>query len=81
MQARVVLAVLTIGILALPITAAAQEATLTGQVADSTGAVLPGVVVRAVHEATGTTTEVRNWLALRRSRGPDCRCRSARKSW
>jgi hypothetical protein len=58
MQARVVLAVLTIGILALPITAAAQEATLTGQVADSTGAVLPGVVVRAVHEATGTTTEV-----------------------
>jgi hypothetical protein len=58
MQARVVLAVLTIAILALPITAAAQEATLIGQVVDTTGAVLPGVVVRAIHEATGTTTEV-----------------------
>ena len=45
-------------ILALPITASAQEATLTGQVTDATGAVLPGVVVRAIHEATGTTTEV-----------------------
>ena len=58
MRSRVVLAVLTTGILALPITASAQEATLTGQVVDTTGAVLPGVVVRAIHEATGTTTEV-----------------------
>ena len=58
MQSRVVLAVLTTGILALPIAASAQEATLTGQVTDTTGAVLPGVVVRAIHEATGTTTEV-----------------------
>ena len=58
MQSRVVLAVLTTGILALPIGASAQEATLIGQVADTTGAVLPGVVVRAIHEATGTTTEV-----------------------
>ena len=58
MQSRVVLAMLTTGILALPITAFAQEATLTGQVTDATGAVLPGVVVRAIHEATGTTTEV-----------------------
>src|SRR5688572_8504382 len=58
MRARVVLAVLTTGLLALPIGALAQEATLIGQVADTTGAVLPGVVVRAIHEATGTTTEV-----------------------
>ena len=58
MQSRVVLAMLTTVILALPITASAQEATLTGQVTDATGAVLPGVVVRAIHEATGTTTEV-----------------------
>jgi hypothetical protein len=56
MQSRVVLALLTTGILALPITASAQEAALTGQVTDATGAVLPGVVVRAIHEATGTTT-------------------------
>src|SRR5687767_160940 len=58
MQSRVVLAVLTTGILALPITAFAQEATLSGQVTDATGALLPGVVVRAIHEATGTSTEV-----------------------
>ena len=58
MPSRVVLVVLTTVILALPITASAQEATLTGQVTDATGAVLPGVVVRAIHEATGTTTEV-----------------------
>ena len=58
MQARVVLAVLTTGIMALPIGVSAQEATLIGQVADTTGAVLPGVVVRAIHEATGTATEV-----------------------
>ena len=58
MRLRVVLALLTTRILALPITASAQEATFTGQVTDTTGAVLPGVVVRAIHEATGTTTEV-----------------------
>jgi hypothetical protein len=58
MPLRVVLAVLLTGILALPFSASAQEATLTGQVTDATGAVLPGVVVRAIHEATGTTTEV-----------------------
>ena len=31
----------------------AQEATLTGTITDSTGGVLPGVTVTAVHEATG----------------------------
>ena len=35
----------------------AQEAALTGTVNDSTGAVLPGVTVQAVHEASGNTFE------------------------
>jgi len=58
MGSRMLIAALFAGIMALPIVVYAQEATLSGQVIDSTGAVLPGVVVRAVHEATGTTTEV-----------------------
>src|SRR5688572_23209210 len=36
---------------------AQQEAVLSGTVTDSTGGVLPGVVVRAVNEATGNTFE------------------------
>lgn len=36
-----------------PMGASAQEATLTGTVTDATGGVLPGVVVTAVHEASG----------------------------
>ena len=44
-------------ILALPVTGYAQEATIAGTVADNTGAVLPGVVVRAVHLATGNSFE------------------------
>jgi hypothetical protein len=39
--------------LVVPTGAFAQEAVLSGTVADSTGAVLPGVTVTAVHEATG----------------------------
>jgi carboxypeptidase family protein/TonB-dependent receptor-like protein len=39
----------------LTITAVAQEATLTGTVTDSTGGVLPGVTITAVHQATGNT--------------------------
>jgi len=35
--------------------AAAQEATLSGTITDSTGGVLPGVTVTATHEATGNT--------------------------
>ena len=58
MRSRFIFTALVAGLIALPITGYAQEATLSGQVTDSTGAVLPGVVIRAVHEATGTTTEV-----------------------
>jgi hypothetical protein len=36
---------------------AQQEAVLSGTVADTTGGVLPGVVVRAVHEASGNSFE------------------------
>jgi len=43
--------------LALPAMGSAQEAVLTGTVTDSTGAVLPGVTVVAVHEATGNRFE------------------------
>jgi hypothetical protein len=42
----------------LPVLAHAQEATLSGTVTDTTGATLPGVTVRAVHEASGNTFEV-----------------------
>jgi len=44
-------------ILMLPAMAAAQEASITGTITDSTGGVLPGVVVRAVHEETGNSFE------------------------
>jgi hypothetical protein len=46
-----------IAILALPVLASAQEATLSGTVTDTTGGVLPGVTVTAVHEASGNTFE------------------------
>jgi hypothetical protein len=46
---------LSSGILLLPVVAYAQEATFTGTVTDSTGGVLPGVIVTAVLEATGNT--------------------------
>jgi hypothetical protein len=41
----------------LPVIGLAQEATIGGTVRDTTGAVLPGVAVRAVHEATGNSFE------------------------
>src|SRR5882762_11542820 len=44
-------------ILALPVVGYAQEAVLSGTVTDSTGAVLPGVTVKALLEATGNTFE------------------------
>jgi hypothetical protein len=42
-------------VLALPIAAYAQEATLSGTVTDATGGVLPGVTVTAIQEASGNT--------------------------
>ena len=42
-------------ILLVPALANAQEATFTGSVTDATGGVLPGVVINAVHEASGNT--------------------------
>ncbi|PYR67620.1 MAG: hypothetical protein DMF88_12185 [Acidobacteria bacterium] len=44
-------------VLALPATVFAQDAVLTGTITDSTGAVLPGVTVTAVNEATGNNYE------------------------
>jgi hypothetical protein len=42
-------------LLGLPLSAYAQEATLSGIVRDNTGGVLPGVTVTATNEAQGTT--------------------------
>ncbi len=39
----------------LPFTAHAQDAAMSGTLTDSTGGVLPGVTVTAIHEATGNT--------------------------
>src|SRR6478672_6107968 len=43
--------------LTVPVAVHAQEAVLSGTVTDSTGAVLPGVSIRAVHEASGNSFE------------------------
>jgi len=48
---------LVCALLSLPRVATAQEATLSGTITDSTGAVLPGVTLRAVQEATGNSFE------------------------
>ena len=58
MTARVVRRLLVVGaILTLPAAGFAQETTFGGTVTDSTGGVLPGVTVTAVHLATGNTFE------------------------
>ena len=44
-------------VLILPVSGFAQEATLSGTVTDTTGGVLPGVTLTAVHEASGNTFE------------------------
>jgi carboxypeptidase family protein/TonB-dependent receptor-like protein len=48
-------ALLVCVVLLLPVFGFAQEANLTGTITDSTGAVLPGVTITAVHEASGNT--------------------------
>src|ERR671911_117322 len=55
MNARIVapLCVFIAVLLVAPVAGYAQEATLTGTITDSTGGVLPGVTVTAIHEATG----------------------------
>jgi len=51
--------VLASTILLLPVIAHAQEeAVVSGRITDSSGALLPGVTVRAVHEATGNAFQV-----------------------
>ena len=46
-----------VAVMAWPAVGQAQEAVLSGTVTDTTGGVLPGVSVTAVHEATGNTFE------------------------
>jgi hypothetical protein len=46
-----------VALLALPVLAHAQEAAFVGTVTDTTGSVLPGVTVTAVHAATGNVFE------------------------
>jgi len=50
---RVLKTLLLGALLVLPLTAYAQEATLSGTIVDSTNSVLPGVTVTAIHQATG----------------------------
>ena len=52
---RFVWVTIVTALLAWPLAAHAQDATLNGSVRDNTGAVLPGVTVTATHEAAGTT--------------------------
>src|SRR5882762_7179712 len=58
MTARVVLrSILVAAVLVAPARVDAQEAVLSGTITDSTGAVLPGVALKAVHEASGNSFE------------------------
>jgi hypothetical protein len=49
--------ILVAALMTFPLVAQAQEAVLSGTVTDATGAVMPGVTVRAVHEASGNSFE------------------------
>ena len=56
MGAQVLKRLIVLGaILTLPLTAHAQEATLSGTATDTTGGALPGVTITATHEASGNT--------------------------
>lgn len=56
MRSSMLMRVILFGIIvSFPVMAYAQEASVTGAVKDATGAVLPGVTVTAVHQATGNT--------------------------
>ena len=54
---RLTLVGVVVVILALPGVGYAQEAILSGVISDSTGAVVPGVAVSAVHQASGNVFE------------------------
>jgi hypothetical protein len=56
--------IIGVAIFVLPVAGYGQEATVSGTVTDSTGGVLPGVTVTAVHEASGNT-----FLAVTDERG------------
>jgi hypothetical protein len=57
MRSGLVRLILISTILILPAIAHAQEAAVSGTITDSSGGVLPGVAVRAIHEATGNAFE------------------------
>jgi hypothetical protein len=58
MRFRILKQLATVAVIVmLPGIASAQEATLSGLVTDSTGAVLPGVSITAVHDASGNAFE------------------------
>ena len=44
-------------VLLIPIASFAQEAAISGTITDTTGGVLPGVVIRAVNAASGNSFE------------------------
>jgi len=54
---RLILVCAILTILAIPVVGYAQEATVSGTVTDSTAAVLPGVTITAVNEASGNSFE------------------------
>ena len=64
MDTSIPMRLLLLGVfLVIPLRAFAQEAVLSGTVADSTGAVLPGVTVTVVHEGIGGWADsgIGNW--------------------
>src|SRR5437867_3282858 len=53
----IVRSIVVAALLVVPAAGYAQEAVLSGTITDSTGAVLPGVALKAVHEASGNSFE------------------------